>query len=74
MSVGQENSIQRRGGNPKRPPVPVSQLPFLVKTAINQKPGVIGLQKIAGTGNIKDPTEKTKLNRQLYISKRSVTT
>ena len=59
MSMGQENSIQRRGWNGKRFPVPVFELSFLVESTVYQKPDIVGFQKILGTGNIISSTEKT---------------
>jgi len=43
MGMGQENGVQGMGREGKGIPVPAFKLSFLIKPAINQKPGVISL-------------------------------
>lgn len=58
MSMGEENSVQGMRRNRKWSPVPVFKLSFLIDSTVNQQPGIIGFQKILGTGNIAGGSQK----------------
>ena len=59
MGMGEENGVQGMGRERKGIPVPASKLSLLIKSTINQKPGIISLQEILGTGNIAGGSKKT---------------
>jgi hypothetical protein len=52
VGMGQQNGIYRVRGNRKFVPVPVPQVPFLVKPAVNKDIETVYLQKVARTGNV----------------------
>jgi hypothetical protein len=58
MSVSQKHSVDTIRWNGEWLPVSVSKLPFLIKPAIHEDSGAVGFQKVPGTCDVLNRTEK----------------